>query len=170
MASSANLKNMARCGLAAAVLCITAHISVPVGDAPITIQPFVLALVGGLLGWKWGTLAAIIYVALGTIGLPVFAGFQGGVAKLVGATGGYLWTYPLISLGAGLGKKRWQRALCSMGGLAILEIVGAWQLAHYTGAPIWPYIAMFVPKDMVVVLLAVIPAEKIRRMLKWEKS
>lgn len=88
---------------------------------------------------------------------------------LAGATGGYLWTYPLLALGAGLGKNRWQRALFSLSGLAVLEIVGACQLAHFTGAPIWPYIAMFVPKDMIVVLLAVLPAEKMRRILKWEK-
>ena len=93
----------------------------------------------------------------------------GGIGMLAGATGGYLWTYPLLALGAGLGKNRWQRALFSLSGLAVLEIVGACQLAHFTGAPIWPYIAMFVPKDMIVVLLAVLPAEKMRRILKWEK-
>ncbi|HIV28083.1 MAG TPA: biotin transporter BioY, partial [Candidatus Ornithocaccomicrobium faecavium] len=108
-------------------------------------------------------------VALGAIGLPVFAGLKGGIGMLAGATGGYLWTYPLLALGAGLGKNRWQRALFSLSGLAVLEIVGACQLAHFTGAPIWPYIAMFVPKDMIVVLLAVLPAEKMRRILKWEK-
>ena len=108
-------------------------------------------------------------MALGAIGLPVFAGLKGGIGMLAGATGGYLWTYPLLSLGAGLGKNRWQRALFSLAGLAVLEIVGACQLAHFTGAPIWPYIAMFVPKDMIVVLLAVLPAEKMRRILKWEK-
>ena len=149
------LQNMVRCALAAAILCVTAQISLPVGDAPITIQPFALA--------------ALIYVALGAIGLPVFAGLKGGIGMLAGATGGYLWTYPLLALGAGLGKNRWQRALFSLSGLAVLEIVGACQLAHFTGAPIWPYIAMFVPKDMIVVLLAVLPAEKMRRILKWEK-
>ena len=163
------LQNMVRCALAAAILCVTAQISLPVGDAPITIQPFALALVGGLLGWKWGALAGLIYVALGASGLPVFAGLKGGIGMLAGATGGYLWTYPLLALGAGLGKNRWQRALFSLSGLAVLEIVGACQLAHFTGAPIWPYIAMFVPKDMIVVLLAVLPAKKMRRILKWEK-
>ena len=132
-------------------------------------MPIALALVGGLLGWKWGALAGLIYVALGASGLPVFAGLKGGIGMLAGATGGYLWTYPLLALGAGLGKNRWQRALFSLAGLAVLEIVGACQLAHFTGAPIWPYIAMFVPKDMIVVLLAVLPAEKMRRILKWEK-
>ena len=163
------IRDLTHCALAAAILCVTAQISVPVGDAPITIQPFALALVGGVLGWKWGTLAAIVYVALGALGLPVFANFRGGAAMLAGATGGYLWTYPLLALGAGLGKTRLARVLFSLAGLGALEIVGACQLAHYTGAPIGPYIAMFVPKDMIVVLLAILPAEKMRRMLKWAK-
>ena len=163
------IRDLTHCALAAAILCVTAQISVPVGDAPITIQPFALALVGGVLGWKWGTLAAIVYVALGALGLPVFANFRGGAAMLAGATGGYLWTYPLLALGAGLGKTRLARVLFSLAGLGVLEVVGAFQLAHYTGAPIGPYIAMFVPKDMIVVLLAILPAEKMRRMLKWAK-
>ena len=44
------LQNMVRCALAAAILCVTAQISLPVGDAPITIQPFALALVERFCG------------------------------------------------------------------------------------------------------------------------
>ena len=84
------VRNMALCALFAALMALCAWISVPMGDAAITIQTFSLFLTLGVLGGKRGTIAVAIYLLLGIVGLPVFSGFQGGLGALLGATGGYI--------------------------------------------------------------------------------
>lgn len=95
--TSATLRNITRCALLTAVLCVCAWVTVPLPGIPMTLQTFGVFLALLLLGGKWGTAAIGIYLALGILGLPVFSGFQSGMA-LLGPAGGYLWGF----LGAGL--------------------------------------------------------------------
>lgn len=83
-------RNMALCALFAALLTLCAWISVPVTDVAFTLQSMGIALVLWLLGGKRGSLAILVYLLLGAVGLPVFSGFQGGLGTLLGVTGGYL--------------------------------------------------------------------------------
>ena len=76
--------------LMAAVTCILAPLSVPIGPVPISLTNFAIYLSLYLLDWKKGTLSYLIYLLLGLVGLPVFSGFTGGLAKLAGPTGGYI--------------------------------------------------------------------------------
>ncbi len=57
---------------------------------PFTLQTFGVFLVLSLLGWRRGTLAVLVYILLGAIGIPVFSGFSGGPGILLGNTGGYI--------------------------------------------------------------------------------
>ena len=84
------IRNMALCALFAALLCICAWISIPAGDAVITMQTFGVFLTLGVLGGKRGSLAVGIYLLLGIVGVPVFSGFRGGLGALMGTTGGYI--------------------------------------------------------------------------------
>ena len=84
------IRNMARCALLTALLCICAWIGFPLGDVSITMQTFGLFLTLGLLGGKIGSLSCFLYLLLGSVGLPVFSGFRGGLGTLLGATGGYI--------------------------------------------------------------------------------
>ncbi len=84
------IKNMVLCGIFAALLCVCAWLSFPLGDTAITLQTFGVLLCLGTLGGKRGTLAISVYLLLGTVGLPVFSGFRGGIGALLGTTGGYL--------------------------------------------------------------------------------
>lgn len=84
------VRNMALCALFAALLAVCAWITVPTGDVAITMQTFGIFLTLGVLGGKRGTIAIAIYLLLGTVGLPVFSGFQGGIGTLLGVTGGYI--------------------------------------------------------------------------------
>lgn len=68
--------------LMAAVTCILAPLSVPIGPVPISLTNFAIYLSLYLLDWKKGTLSYLIYLLLGLVGLPVFSGFTGGLAKL----------------------------------------------------------------------------------------
>lgn len=84
------VRNMALCALFAALLTLCAWISIPVADIAFTLQSMGIALILWLLGGKRGSLAILVYLLLGAVGLPVFSGFQGGLGTLLGVTGGYL--------------------------------------------------------------------------------
>ena len=76
-------------GVFAAVLAVLSQISFPLPSGiPVTLQTFAVALCGYALGCKRGTLAVLVYIVLGAVGLPVFANFSGGFGSLVGLAGG----------------------------------------------------------------------------------
>lgn len=75
--------------LFAVLIAICSWISVP-ATVPFTLQTMGVFLAVGILGGRRGTLSVLVYILLGAIGLPVFAGFTGGVGILLGNTGGYI--------------------------------------------------------------------------------
>jgi len=77
--------------------------AIPVGGAgvPITLQTFAVMLGGCVLGPVRGFLAAALYLALGAIGLPVFAEHSSGLGTFTSVSAGYLWSFPLAALGGG---------------------------------------------------------------------
>lgn len=95
-------KNLVLCAMCAAIICVLAPISIPIGPVPISLATFAVMFAGCLLGWKWGTLATLIYILLGAIGVPVFAGWTGGAQIIAGMTGGYIVGYLPLALISGL--------------------------------------------------------------------
>lgn len=81
--------DMAYIALFAAVIAICSWMAIPAA-VPFTLQTLGVFLAVGVLGGRRGTLAVLVYLLLGAIGLPVFSGFEGGLGKLLGATGGYI--------------------------------------------------------------------------------
>lgn len=81
--------DIAYIGLFVAVMAICSWISIP-ATVPFTLQTFAVFMAVGLLGGKRGTIAVLTYVLLGAIGVPVFAGFSGGIGALLGNSGGYI--------------------------------------------------------------------------------
>jgi biotin transport system substrate-specific component len=98
--SAALSRNVALVIGASLVIAICARISVPLPftPVPLTLANFGVLAVGLLLGSKRGFAAAALYLSYGMAGLPVFStvGF-GGIAQLLGPTGGYLWAYPVVA-------------------------------------------------------------------------
>ena len=92
------IRNMALCAMFAALLAVCAWVAFPVGDSVITMQTFALFLTLGILGGKRGTVSVCVYLLLGIVGVPVFSGFQGGFAVLLGPTGGYLFGFLATAL------------------------------------------------------------------------
>ena len=84
-----SVRDMAYIALFAVVMAICSWISVPY-MVPFTLQTFGVFLAVGVLGGKRGTLAVFIYILLGCVGVPVFAGFSGGIGVVLGSTGGYI--------------------------------------------------------------------------------
>lgn len=85
-------RQMTLVGVITALTCILAPLSVPlpITPVPISLTNLVLYISIFLLGWKLTTVSYLVYLLIGFIGLPVFSGFTGGVAKVAGPTGGYL--------------------------------------------------------------------------------
>ncbi|MEG0961705.1 MAG: biotin transporter BioY [Lachnospiraceae bacterium] len=81
--------DMVYIAIGAVLIAICSWISIPT-VVPFTLQTFGVFAVTGLLGGKRGTCSVLIYILLGMIGIPVFAGFTGGLGILLGNTGGYI--------------------------------------------------------------------------------
>ncbi|MCH5316201.1 MAG: biotin transporter BioY [Eubacterium sp.] len=76
-------------GVSAAILAVCSWICIPF-TIPISLQTMGVCLVAGLLGMKRGTIAALVFILLGAIGVPVFSEFTGGIGIILGNTGGYI--------------------------------------------------------------------------------
>lgn len=89
--------------LMAAILCILSPIAIPLpfSIVPISCATFAVYLCAGVLGHKLGTISVIIYILLGMVGVPVFAGWSAGVGVVVGPSGGYVIGYLIISFCTG---------------------------------------------------------------------
>lgn len=85
-------------GMFTAVLSALAQISLPTQPVPFTLSIFAVFLIGALLPPKHSFFAVLSYILLGAFGVPVFASFNGGIQYLLGITGGYIWSYPLMAL------------------------------------------------------------------------
>lgn len=83
--------NIVYIGISAALIAICSWISIPLPSGiPVTLQTMGVCLVAGILGTKRSTLATLVYILLGLIGVPVFSQFRSGPAFLFGNTGGYI--------------------------------------------------------------------------------
>ena len=84
--------------ISAALITVSSWISIPLGPVPFTLQTMDILAVMLACGGRKGTLSILVYLALGFCGVPVFAGFKGGVAALIGPTGGFLAGFLLAAL------------------------------------------------------------------------
>lgn len=85
------------CGVFAAITAVLSQISLPIGPVPISCSLIAVYLAGLLLPVRAAVLSQVVYLLLGIVGVPVFVGFQSGVARLAGPTGGYLLVYPIMT-------------------------------------------------------------------------
>lgn len=92
-ASREKTRSMAYVALCIAVMAVSAWVTVPIGPVPVTLQMFAFTFAIVVLSPKECITATAGYLLLGAVGLPVFSGMQGGLAKLMGPTGGFLWGY-----------------------------------------------------------------------------
>lgn len=93
--------------LLAALLGVGAIIAVPLGPVspvPVTLQTMFVLLCGLVLGPRGGIVAILLYLAAGSLGLPVFSGGKAGIATFMGPTGGYLFSFIAMGWMAGIGR------------------------------------------------------------------
>ena len=126
-----------------ALIAACSLITVPMPGVPFTMQIFGVFFALACLGGRNGTIAVALYLALGAIGLPIFSGFEGGIAKLIGPTGGYLTGFllagPCYQLVTALFAKQgarpalWAKAIALAAGLLLCYLFGTlWFYAVWT--------------------------------------
>lgn len=120
-----------------AMISICSWISIP-ASIPFTLQTMGVFTTVGLLGGKRGTLTILTYILLGAIGVPVFAGFTGGISVLLGTTGGYIMGFLLSALlmwgiETIMGRNQIVLAFSMIAGLIVCYVFGtAWFMLIYT--------------------------------------
>ena len=103
-----NIQELCIIGLATALICVIAPFSLPLPlGVPMTLQSFIIILTAVILGAKRSATATLIYVLLGSFGLPVFSNFTGGWQCLMGPTGGFILSFPIMAFVIGLGSSLW---------------------------------------------------------------
>jgi biotin transport system substrate-specific component len=122
------------------LLTISAKIQVPFWPVPMTMQTFVVLVLGVAYGWRLAGATVLLYLAQGALGLPVFAG-GGGIAYMAGPTGGYLAGFLLAAVAVGwLAERGWARSAPStlaamLIGTAIIFGCGIAWLSTLIGLP-----------------------------------
>lgn len=171
------LQKMVMVAVFAAVMAVLSQISIPLPTGvPVTLQTFAVALCGYVLGFGMGGTALAVYLALGAVGLPVFAGFGGGVGAFLGVTGGFLWGFFVMSLLCGLGarqNRKWLALLFGLVGLLLCDLCGAIQFALVMSTSLpQAFLTACLPyliKDVVSVVIGYFAAQAILYSLKKSK-
>lgn len=172
--SKISIQDICSIALFAAVTCILAQISIPMPlGVPMTMQTFAVTLAAVVLGSKRGGLSILVYVLLGAIGLPVFAGFSGGFQNIIGATGGFIISFPIMAWLIGIGvEKRKQKGMFVLFlilGTVINYVIGVimfcliMQASVVTG--ITACVLPFIPTAIIKAVLAAILGLQIRDRL-----
>lgn len=170
--------NMTSCALMAALMCVLCPVSVPIGPIPISLSILVILLTVFVLGTWRALVSYTVYLLLGAVGMPVFSGFQGGLAKLAGPTGGYLVGFWLMILVGGLIMEMSKRNLLvtilgMIAGVALDYALGTvWfvfqtesTVSHALDVCVYP----FIPFDVAKIVVAVILGSLIRKGLQKAK-
>ncbi len=169
-----SVRQIAAIGIMAAVTCILAPFSIPIGPVPISLTNLAIYFALYILGVKDGTLSYLVYLLIGLIGIPVFSGFTSGPEKLFGPTGGYLIGFIPMALLAGIIIDKFisSRLACLAGmvfGTIICYALGTAWLAYQASmgwkAALFAGVIPFIPGDLAKMALAMLIGPQIRSQL-----
>ena len=166
----------------AVLIAVGSWISIPM-TVPFTLQTFAVFVTLGILGGRRGTMAVLLYILLGAVGIPVFSGFTGGVGILLGNTGGYIAGFLLTGfifwgMQRMFGRSLGVQVISMLLGLISCYFFGTvWFLLVYmrNGSTVsvvtvlgWCVIPFFVP-DLVKLGLALTVARRVSRYAGIER-
>lgn len=169
-----NVNQLTFTAMMTALLCVLAPLSIPIASVPISASTFVVYLAAVLLGARYSIICICLYLLLGIIGLPVFAGWGSGIGVILGPTGGYLIGYLLIALFTGLfmryGKEKISMIAVGMvlGTVACYALGTVWlayQLSLDAKAAIMAGVIPFIPGDLLKIILCLVIAIPIKKQL-----
>ena len=166
-------RTLTKMALLVALLCISAYIIFPLPFTPVMISltTLIFNLAAFMLAPRHTFIVCVVYTLLGAVGLPVFSGGQGGLSRLVGPTGGFIFAfiiaYTLVSYLKGNTRSFWRYATVGvLVGIPITYIGGVAGLMAVTGVGLWPALTMaalpFIPGDIIKCLIAAYVATKMK--------
>ena len=172
-----DVESLALIGIMAAICCVLGPWQIPIGPVPISLQIIAVCLCSYVLGARKGALAVLIYVLLGLVGLPVFAGASGGASVLFGPTGGYIIGFVFMAFISGLFiekagiKKVYLQVIGLALGLFVCYLFGtAWfsvvntkgiNFTQALGYCVYP----FIPFDFAKIVISIILGNAIKEAL-----
>jgi len=169
-----NTKQLVLCAFFAALSGVLSQIAIPIGPVPIAMTHVSIFMAVGLLGTKYGTISQIVFVMTGIVGVPVFAGFQGGVGVIAGPTGGFVAGYIGCALVTGLLIDRFGCSFLTL----IPAMCAGWIVTYALGIPWFMYVtnmnftaalifmAQFFPGDLLKTILSAVLVRRLRPALK----
>ena len=169
-------RQITRCGVLVALLAVSAWVTIPLGAVPFTLQTMVLAMIPVAVGRREALTTIAVYLLIGAVGLPVFSGFGGGIAQIVGPTGGYLWGVLVGMVAAELilalparVPQVLREGLAVAALLAVAYVMGTIQLMAVTGmalpAALAAAVIPFIIPDAVKLAVGVAVGRSVRRAL-----
>ena len=178
--SKISIQDICSISIMTAITVVLAQISIPMPlGVPMTMQTFAVTLAGIVLGAKRGAISMIIYVLLGAIGVPVLANFSGGFQHLIGPTGGFLLSFPIMAYLIGIGTKMRRQEgmflLFLILGTAANYAIGVLMFCILMKASIWtgitacvlPFIPTAIIKAAVEYILGLKLQVRLEAALQW---
>ena len=171
-----NVRELTKMSMCVALCCVTAYISFPLPFTPgmVTALTFALSLTAYILPPRQTLMVLIVYVLLGTAGLPVFVGGTSGIGKLFGPTGGFIFAwviaYPILSMIKGSEPNFKRYALTNI--LTVVPITyagGLMSMLLLLDVNLWQALTMavfpFIPGDIFKALAAAFIGVKLNKFL-----
>lgn len=118
-----------------ALMCIFGPMSVPIGPIPVSLTNLIIYFAIFIIGTQGTTIAFVVYLLLGIVGLPIFSGYQGGPAKIAGPTGGYLIGFIFMSIICGVVYNKFKGSKLDIPMTVLGMIIGT--LVAYAFGTVW---------------------------------
>ena len=177
------IRELTLVALSVALIIVCSYIAIPTPIGHITLQLFAVLLIASTLDLKKSFISVALYVAMGLLGLPVFAGFRGGIGVLLEVSGGFLAAFVLISVIIPLarrifGDSRRCIAIASVGSILLSYLIATIWI-HVVSGEIHPgsfiiflllYTAFFIMPDLMKLALVLYAAPRIRKFTDFSTN
>lgn len=174
-------KEITLCALFASLTAILSQITIPIGPVPVNFTHLSTFLAAGLLGSRLGALSQLTFVLMGAAGLPVFSGFNGGLTRIAGPTGGYIIGYVVSAYVTGWVLERFGKRTVKT---LALSILAGWLVTYSFGTLWFSYITHtsftaalslcvipFLPGDLLKTCITIVLVRRLysvfQRTLQW---
>lgn len=157
--------DLIKCAIFSSLMCVSAYIAIPIPFSPVlvTAQTAVILISAVILGTKRSFVSALIYIALGAVGLPVFSGGKGGLGIIFSPTGGYVWGFLVAVLVVGIMSRNRTKSVpknffVMLLGAVIIDVCGSVQFALVSNTTFLKALLLtaipFIPTDIIKALLS----------------
>lgn len=169
-----NSRKITLVGLMAAIMCVLGPISIPVGPISISFLTLAIFLSLYITGTKFTLYSYFIYCIIGAVGMPVFSNYSGGLSKIMGITGGFIFGFYLVILISGLFVEKFENKLIHFLGMVvgtiISYVIGVIWFVILTKSELTTALTIcvlpFIPGDIIKILMAIFIGKKLKYIKK----